>query len=97
MGTAHRHGQAPASALGKQEAGPFTARPFLHPGHPLTEKRRVQSAVLREAGFVLVHAMPARRTPASSPLPHLHAALQSNCAGIIILPQKTSESPLSVV
>lgn len=67
-GTAHRHRQAPAPALGKQKAGPFTAHPFLYPGHPLTEERRVQSAVLRETGFVLIHAMPARRTPASSPL-----------------------------
>ena len=67
-GTARRHRQAPAPALGKQKAGPSTAHPFLYPGHPLTEKRRVQSAVLRETVFVPIHAMPARHTPASSPL-----------------------------
>ena len=73
-GTARRHRQAPVPALGKQKAGPSTAHPFLYPGHPLTEKRRVQSAVLRETVFVPIHAVPACRTPASSPL-----ALPSRC------------------
>lgn len=88
---------APAPALGKQEAGPFFARPFLHPGHPLTEEM-CASAVLREAGFVLIYAMPAHRTPASKPprgtfTPPCRVIL----AGIIILPQNMSESLLSLV
>lgn len=45
--TALRHRQAPAPALGKQGLDPSSPS-FLHPGHPLTEKRCVQSAVLRE-------------------------------------------------
>ena len=32
-GTAHRHQQAPAQVVGKQEAGPFALSPY--PGHPL--------------------------------------------------------------
>lgn len=57
-GAAHRHQQAPAQVVGKQEAGPFA---FPHIQATLfvtlfvTEKRRVESAALRETGFVLIY------------------------------------------